>query len=97
MMKQRSFYVSYGLQHVCSVGMIQMSKAWNNHIARKGIPNAHYASNCINPIHSLEVPTGDDAIEEFRRQGASTTDPHEFGVDPLAGNTRNVNKCRSIS
>ena len=80
------FCVSYVLQQVCSVGMIRMIEAWNNHhIARKGIPNSLHASNCrINHIHSLEVPIGNEAIEEYRRQGGSITDPHDFGEDPLA-------------
>lgn len=66
-----------------------MIEAWNNHhIARKGIPNSLHASNChIHLIHTLEVPTGNDAIEEYRRQGGSITDPHNFGEDPLAGDT----------
>ena len=83
------FCVSHVLQQVCFVGMMRMTEAWNNHhITRKGIPNALHACNChINQIHSLEVPTGDDAIEEYRRQGGSITDPHDFGEDPLAGDT----------
>ena len=41
------FCVSYVLRQICSVGMIRMIEAWNNHhITRKGIPNALHASNC---------------------------------------------------
>ena len=56
------FCVSYILQ-VCSVGMIQMIEAWNNHIACKEIPNSLHASNChINQIHTLEELIGNDSI-----------------------------------
>ena len=81
------FCVSYVLQQVCSVGMVWMIEAWkNHHIARKGIPNSFHASNCrINRIYSVEVPTGDAAVQEYRRQGGSITDPREFGEDPLVG------------
>ena len=66
MMKQQNF-ASHTFCGKYVVGMIRMIQAWNN-IARKGIPNALHASNCINRIHSLKVPPGDDAIEQYRRQ-----------------------------
>ena len=80
------FCVSTVLQSVSKVGLKRMIEAWNNHLVlRGGIPNqlqtAAYNTSCIHPS---EIPEAATAVQQYRQQGGSITDPHPVGEDPLA-------------
>ena len=65
--------------------MNRMIGAWNCHpIPRHGIPNdLQLQAYEINPIHPAEVPQLTAAVEQYRAQGGSITDPRSFGEDAL--------------
>ncbi len=82
------YCVSIVLRSMCIVGLKRMVGAWNSHhVPRKGIPNILQAQNDgTTRLDFADIPTVDEAVSAYREQGGTLTDPHDFGVDPLAGN-----------
>ncbi len=85
---ETKFAVSTVLSKVCEVGLRRFVGAWNSHpIPRRGIPNVlQTTSSHTLPIHPAELPQTATAVQRYRAQGGSITDPSVFGEDPLCSN-----------
>ena len=80
------YCVSHIASHVASVGLAQFVESWNSHhIPNRGILNVFASQNLEQHelIPCMEIPSKEEAVELYRRQGGRLTDPHPFAVDPL--------------
>ena len=85
------FFCKYCVHVIVSgtakVGLQRFISSWNAHcVPNHGIPNEleHQRRGTIS-IHPLEIPTTTAALEQYREQGGTLTDPHPFATDPLEG------------
>lgn len=63
---------------MCMVGLKRMIEAWNSH----SIPKSKQTI----PVDISDIPSFDEAVSAYREQGGTSTDPTDFGVDPLTSN-----------
>ena len=82
------FCVSVILMSLCKIGMDRFISAWNcHHLPSRGIPNLLQSHrNGTTAIHPHEVPSTQQATDDYRQQGGTLSDPKTFGSDPLAAN-----------
>ena len=80
------FCVSSVLIPLCKIGMERFISAWNcHHLPSRGIPNL-LKSHCngTTVIRPHEIPSTQQATDDYRQQGGTLSDPEPFGYDPLA-------------
>lgn len=79
------FCLSALLMIFCKIGMERFINAWNyHHQPLRGIPNLLQSQrNGTTAIHPSEIPSVEQAAQEYRQQGGSIADPQPYGSDPL--------------
>ena len=82
------FCVSTVLILLCKIGMERFISAWNcHHLPSRGIPNLLKSHrNGTTLIHPHEIPSTQQATDDYRQQGGTLSEPEPFGYDPLANN-----------
>ena len=73
--------------NVAKVGLQRFISSWNAHsVPNHEIPNVlQHQRTGTTPVHPLELPLTQNAVDEYRQQGGCLTDPAPFVTDPLEG------------
>ena len=73
--------------NVAKIGLERFISSWNVHsVPNHRIPNdLQHQRSGTTPIHPMELPLMQNAVDEYRWQGGHLTDPNPFATDPLAG------------
>ena len=76
------------LMKICEIGMKRFISAWNcHHLPLRGIPNLLQSRcNRTTAMHQHEIPSAEQAADDYRQQGGNLSDPHSDGSDPMEAN-----------
>ena len=76
------------LMKICEIGMKRFISAWNcHHLPLRGIPNLLQSRcNTTTAMHQHEIPSAEQAADDYKQQGGNLSDPHSYGFDPLEAN-----------
>ena len=88
--------------NVAKIGLERFISSWNAYsVPNYEIPNDLQHQRSGTPIHPMELPLMQDAVDEYRRQGVHLTDPNPFATDPLGHDLlkeeRNRRYIRAVS